>query len=204
VAGTFRHGFKAEAERIALELRAELGVALEDRLDPLALAKSLHVPVLSLRDLRGANPAAVRHFLSGRGCNDFSAATLYVARFRRIILFNPAHSDGRKMSSLCHEIGHIVLAHESEGPIDAHGVRDWNHEQEREADWLAGCLLIPAQAAIAAARRGLDDRQVMAQFGVSHPMAIMRMNVTAARIIAQRIQAARRPPSRSRPATRRR
>ena len=42
-----RRGFKAEAERTALQLRTELGVALDEPLDLLELAKVLDVVVRS-------------------------------------------------------------------------------------------------------------------------------------------------------------
>lgn len=185
-------GFKADAERISLELREELGIGSQARLDPVALAKHLCVPVLSLEDVRHSAPEAVRYFLHGGGRFDFSAATVYSNKYRRFILTNPAHSDGRQMSSLSHELGHVILAHESEAPLGDEGRRDWNPEQEREADWLAGCLLIPAEATFAAARRGDDDETAANFFGVSVPMAAMRMNVTGARVMAARGRAARR------------
>ena len=179
-------GFKAEAERIALELRRELKIGLSARLEPLVLAHHLLVPVITLTDLRLADPACVRRFLVGPGRGEFSAATLYVSTYRRVVVVNPAHSDGRQVSSLCHELAHIVLGHESEMPLSVRGGRDWNPQQEGEADWLAGCLLIPADAAANAARRALDNEAVAACFGVSVPMAAMRMNATGARLIATR------------------
>lgn len=132
----FRHGFKAEAERIALELRAELDLGADGPLDPGALAEPLCVPIRALRDLAGVARDDVRHFL-GRGRSAFSAATIYVGRFKRLIITNPAHATTRQMSSLCHELSHIVLDHEAEAPVNVSGGRAWNGSQEKEADWLA-------------------------------------------------------------------
>jgi hypothetical protein len=147
----FRHGFKAEAERISLELRAELNLGADEPLDPSALAEHLCVPIRTLRDFADVARDDVRHFL-GRGRSAFSAATIYLSRFKRLIITNPTHATTRQMSSLCHELSHIVLDHEAEAPMSVGGGRAWNGSQEKEADWLAGCLLIPNDAAYAAAR----------------------------------------------------
>jgi hypothetical protein len=191
LATPFRRGFKTHAEGIALELRAELGIGAHGPLDPAALAKHLCIPILTLRDLLPAAAAAVRHF-SGRARSAFSAVTIQVGRYRRAIVTNPFHALTRQMSSVCHEIGHVVLEHEAEVPLNINGGRSWNGTQEREADWLAGCLLIPCDATRAAARAGRSDDDVARAFGVSRSLATWRMNVTGARIWADRLARLRR------------
>lgn len=181
----FRRGFKSEAERIALELRAELGLGARGRLDPGVLAEHLCIPVMSLRELERAAPDHVRHFL-GEGSTIFSAVTIHVSRSRRVIITNPAHAATRQMSNLCHELGHVILDHEGEAPLKISGGREWNGMQEREADWLAASLLIPNEAAYAAACDGLSDAAVAAEFGVSSALAAWRMNMSGARKRAQR------------------
>lgn len=183
----FRWGFKVQAERIALELRGELGLGTMGRLEPELLAEHLAIPVLTLHGLAGAAPDSVRHFL-GRGKGVFSAVTVHVGPFKRVIVTNPAHALTRQMSSLCHELSHVLLEHEAEVPLDIHGGRQWNGVQEREADWLAGCLLIPHDAAHHAARCDRSDDDVAERFGVSRTLATWRMNVTGARLRANRLQ----------------
>jgi hypothetical protein len=134
---TFRHGFKAEAERIALELRGELSLGMLGRLEPAALAEHLCIPIQSLKDFEAVARDDVRHLL-GRGKSAFSAATIYVSRFKRHVITNPAHARTRQGNSVCHEISHIVLNHEAEAPVTVNGSRAWNGTQEGEADWLAG------------------------------------------------------------------
>jgi hypothetical protein len=184
---TFRRGFKVQAERIALELRSELGLDAAGRLEPEALAEHLAIPVRTLHDLARLAPDGVRHFL-GRGRTVFSAVTVHVGRFKRLIVTNPAHAPTRQMSSLCHELGHVVLEHEGEAPLRVTGGREWNGMQEREADWLAGCLLIPHDAAHQAARHGRSDDEVAQLFGVSRGLAAWRMNSTGARLRARRLR----------------
>lgn len=182
----FRRGFKAAAERIALELRRELGLDARGRLEPPALAEHLAIPVRTLHDLVGLAPEAVRHLL-GRGSSTFSAVTIHVGRFKRLIVTNPAHAPTRQMSSLCHELSHVILEHEGEQPLNLTGGRAWDPRQEREADWLAGCLLIPNEAAHEAARRGRSDDEVADIYGVSRGLAGWRMNATGARVRAGRL-----------------
>jgi len=44
-------GFKADANKISLEVRAELGLARHSPLSPFALADSLLIPVFTLRQV---------------------------------------------------------------------------------------------------------------------------------------------------------
>lgn len=188
----WRRGFKAEAGRIADELRAELGLRAADKLDPHILAQHLLVPIIDIVELSDEAPSAVRH-LVGPGRGEFSAVTIFVGQFRRCIVTNSAHRATRQMNSMCHELSHIILDHEPESPGETGGRRDWNGQQEREADWLAGCLLIPQAATHAAAIRSDTDAEVSAAFGVSEKLATWRMNATGARIRARRLARYRRP-----------
>lgn len=181
----YRRGFKEHAERIAIEIRGELQLDATAKLDPAAVAEDWRVPVLTLTALQKRAPEHVRHLL-GAGKKTFSAATIHVTKFERAIIVNPAHAPQRQMSSLCHELGHIALEHNAESPLSVAGTREWNGPQEREADWLAGCLLIPRVAAHAAAKAGRTDDDVARAFGVSRLLASWRMNATGARIRVQR------------------
>jgi hypothetical protein len=186
----FRYGFKAQAERIAIELRTELELGPVAPLDPQLLAEHLCVPVWTLRDLAQAAPEHVRH-LVGHKRDVFSAVTIYRRR-KRLIITNPAHAETRQANSLCHELSHIVLEHEAEAPLaNVNGGRDWNRTQEGEADWLAGCLLITDEAAFKAARAQHSDEEIAVAFGVSKKLATWRMRMTGARLRAQRARAAR-------------
>ena len=110
MAGTFRRGFKTEAERFALSLRAELGLAVTDRLDCNTLAGHLEIPVISLQELRhhGASSQSVSR-LMGR-TSGFSALTIREGT-RRLIVYNPRHPPTRRANSVVHEVSHVVLEH---------------------------------------------------------------------------------------------
>ncbi len=57
-----RRGFKTEANHIAREVRAELGLRFIDPLDPWALARHLEIPIVPLSSYAGPAADAVHHF----------------------------------------------------------------------------------------------------------------------------------------------
>jgi Zn-dependent peptidase ImmA (M78 family) len=188
-----RRGFKTEARKLALELRAELGLDAYSQFDPYALAVEYGIPVFRLRDL-GQDPAAreaAAHYTQD-GSATFSAALVAVGS-KRLILDNDAHDPRRRRNSVSHEMSHLVLEHEfNEVLLTADGCRAFRLDKEEEADWLGGELLIPYAAAERAARLDWDDEQVADAYGVSIPLARMRMNFSGARkVVANRRRAYR-------------
>lgn len=173
-----RHGFKTEAEALAKEVRAELGLAKLDRLDPHQLARHLDIPVVGLSELPEDLPGA-QYFLSvERGA--FSAVTVFRRR-RRVIMHNDSHSPARQNSNLTHELAHGLLLHESAPALDSlTGCRNWNDTNESEAAWLGGVLLVTKDMALAVARGWLTRKQALEQFGVSKRMLDWRLDMTGA------------------------
>ena len=87
---------------------------------------------------------------------------------------------GRQASNLAHELSHALLGHVPTPALDARGCRDWDGAVEAEADWLAGALLIPDEAALLIARRGWSLETAAQHYGVSVPMVRYRLNVCGA------------------------
>ena len=73
--------------------------------------------------------------------------------------------------------------------LNAAGCRDWDGEVEEEADWLAGILLVPDDAAVALARNHYSDADAAKRYGVSEPLMRWRLNVSGARLRAKRTAA---------------
>ncbi len=183
-----RRGFKTEANHIAREVRAELGLLFIDSLDPWALARHLEIPVVPLSSYGGLAADAVHHFLRvDRGA--FSAVTVFDGP-RRLIVYNDSHSPGRQASDLAHELAHALLLHRPGPALDQRGCRLWNPEQEEEANWLAGALLISEEAALQIARSGEPLDEAAKRCRVSQAMIKFRLNVTAA---LRRVSQTRRP-----------
>jgi Zn-dependent peptidase ImmA (M78 family) len=151
-----RRGFKAEAERLAERIRTQLGLHPHDRVEIRQLAKHLNVEVIPadrlvdrarLEELERIQPGA------------FSAATFHLPEGRTIAVYNPCSREpGRTNSDIGHEIAHILLDHDVREiqQIAGHTFITCNPEQEEEATWLAGCLLLPRPPA---APRGAQRHQ---------------------------------------------
>ncbi len=183
-----RRGFKTEANHTAREVRAELGLRWADPLDPWALARHLEIPVVPLSHFSGVAADAVHHFHRvDRGA--FSAVTVFDGS-RRLIAYNDSHSIGRRASDLAHELAHALLLHRPGPALDHRGCRRWNAEQEDEANWLAGALLISEEAALQIARSGEPLDEAAKRCRVSQAMVTFRLNVTAA---LRRVGHTRRP-----------
>jgi Zn-dependent peptidase ImmA (M78 family) len=186
-----RHGFKAHARRTAVEVRAELGLGPYERLDPYVLAAEYGIPIYAVSRLAASCDPAVAAWVNGPGRGVFSAALVPIGT-GRFIIDNDLHAATRRASSIAHEMAHILCDHEfTEALITAEGCRAASREDENQAEWLGGELLITEAAALAAARNGWDDQQVADAYGVSPQRAAMRMNASGARLRVQRERAAR-------------
>jgi len=113
------------------------------------------------------------------GC--FSAATIHLPDGGVVALTNPLNqSVARRDSDLAHELAHLILKHE---PSQVNRIGDLTFfdcdpEQEEEANWLAGCLLLPRPLLLIAARQGLTAEQVAEENAVSIQMARFRLNAS--------------------------
>ena len=185
-----RRGFKTEAEALVKEVRAELGLAKLDRLNPQQLARHLNIPIVALGDLSDSLSGA-RHFRAIER-EAFSALTVFDGH-RRMIVHNDSHSPARQNSNLTHELSHGLLLHEPTPALDSlTGCRNWNDTNEREADWLGGVLLVTNDMALAVAGGRLTKKQARERFGVSEKMLSWRLDMTGANKIMARARARRR------------
>jgi Zn-dependent peptidase ImmA (M78 family) len=182
---TLRRGFKAEAERISAEVRREMNLSLEDRLDPSMLARHLCIPVIDIEMAarRLGKPDFGRYFLI-EDVESLSAMTLFHGR-KRIVLHNGSHAPTRQASNIAHEISHCLLEHIPGPVLRPDGCRYWNEGMEAEAAWLGGALLVPRIGALQHARAGLAVDQIARHFAVSSHLCRWRMNETG---IAQQLR----------------
>ena len=177
MADRFRRGFKTEAERFAVSLRAELRLKVTDRLDPVALAAHLEIPLVSVEELRhdGADSQSIKRLMSRR--SGFSAATI-CAGTRKLIVYNPSHPPARQANSVVHEVSHVVLEHPPAPALGDGGCRHWDATLEAEADWQAAALLVPRDGAFAWLRNGGKLTDGAESFGVSLALFRWRVNHT--------------------------
>ncbi|MFG2448312.1 ImmA/IrrE family metallo-endopeptidase [Streptomyces sp. NPDC048512] len=172
-----RHGFKAEANRLAVQVRRELGLHAAAALPPATLAEHLSIPI-STFSAAVASDARIGALL-GAEKESVSALTVHCGP-RRHIWVNDAHEAPRQNSSVHHELSHALLQHTPGPAFDPRGCRHWDGDVEAEADWLAGNLMITNEAAWLIARRRMDGSEAMLNYGVSKQMLTWRMNMSGA------------------------
>lgn len=95
-----RRGFKAEAERIAMELRSEINLRADQRLNPAELAEHLAIPVLGLYEVsRSSGSNNFGTYFTRTDSDSFSAVTIFKGR-ARLIVHNDSHHPNRQASNL--------------------------------------------------------------------------------------------------------
>ncbi|HSX65924.1 ImmA/IrrE family metallo-endopeptidase [Nocardioides sp.] len=175
---------KAACKRLAVEVRAELGLDPMQALNPWDLAELYGIRVVALGDL--ALDHAIRDHFHAVRPEVFSGALL-PHRSGAVIVENDAHPLARRRSTMGHELAHLVAEHQfGTSLVNERGCRTADKLQEDEAAEISGELLVPSDAAKRLARQKATDDEVALRFGVSIELARWRMNATGARIIAQR------------------
>jgi hypothetical protein len=194
-----RRGFKAQAERNAAQLRDATGCSDRETMSLPRLAAHLKVEVLAgHRALGSAEPFRALH---DEQAGAFSGATFHLPDGRIVVVYNPivyatgellspreAQTHGRTRSDVAHELSHLVLGHDLREvkTIAGHPFFTCDPEQEDEANWLAGCLLLPRPLLVDAAHRNEDNDYVAECHHVTVEMARWRMGVSGARLQAGR------------------
>lgn len=174
-----RYGFKKEANETAKEVRKELGLNFHDALDPWKLMNLLEIPVMTLTEFGNAYAPCVHHFANVEA-DAFSAVTVFCGN-KRLVVHNDTHSRPRQVSNLTHEAAHGLLHHQPFPALDPNGCREWDDNIEKEAEYLAGALLVTEEAALQIVREGISTHNAAQRLGVSQQMVIYRINVTGAR-----------------------
>ena len=186
----FRRGFKTSSEETALKIRRKLKLAPHAPVDPAAVARILAVPVLLLEELSEL-PNEVCLRLKQDHSDAWSAITVSDGN-RHLIVLNPTHATTRTKSSLAHEVAHLILGHEPSmmfmTPQSGVSLRTYNKDQEDEANWLAGCILLPREALLHARRLGLSNDQICGQYEVSPAMCRFRLNATGVDVHVRRLR----------------
>ena len=175
-----RRGFKAWCETTAENHRAALQLKPEDPLDPKKLADHLGITVWQPEDV----PDLAEDDLQQLTINDrdsWSAVTIQVSD-TNLIIVNSAHAPTRQRSSLSHEISHLILDHEP-GRIDLSPsghllLSSFEREQEEEADWLSGTLLVPRDGLKKLICSTQDPSILANHFGISVKMLNWRLRMT--------------------------
>ena len=183
-----RRGFKTWCETTAGNYRTALGLKPEDPLDPENLAAHLGIIVWRPEEVPGLAESSLQQ-LTNHDSDSWSAVTIRVGD-TNLTIVNSAHAPTRQRSSLSHELAHLILDHEP-GRIDLSPeghllLNSFEREQEEEADWLSGTLLVPRAGLVIAYRSTQDPRKLANRFEVSVDMLNWRLRMTGVVTQAQR------------------
>ena len=189
-----RRGFKSECERRAEAIRRRVGSALDTPLDLEALAAHLGVTVWRPEDVPNMPPEALTQLVRTDG-DSWSAVTMHVGS-DRLTIVNSAHARTRQRSSIAHEFAHLVLDHKPDRvDVSKRGhliLSSFERDNEDEATWLAGALLVPREGLRRAFRRTEDVGLLAARFDVSAQLLQWRLGTTGVAVQARRAKAHRR------------
>lgn len=176
---TFRRGFKAEANRIAVRVRRKMGLVAHDPLDPARLCTVLDIELIRMSELACDCSAFVGH-----GRSVFSAVTVPCGS-RTAIVHNDTHHPNRQNSNICHELAHCLLGHPCGPPLNERRERIRDSGVEAEANYLAGTLLLTNEGALHVLTEGLLP-VAKERYGISGAMLEYRLRVSGARKIFAR------------------
>ena len=176
----FARGFKTRCENMSLQVRKELGLEATDPLVASALAEHLGIVLLRPEEVQGL-PQAARDLLLKKGRDSWSAVTISYADLD-VIIYNSSHTLRRQSSDIMHELAHILLNHDASKIVVSGAVpfplREYDKKLEDEADWLAGCLLLPRDTLLFVRRVGMSEQEVCRTYIVSTTLLNYRMNIT--------------------------
>lgn len=164
-------------ERMALQLRSFVGISVNVRLDPFALAKSINARVLYLSDVVGLTE-------SSRACLDNIAgwsggATQDLGDGAHLIILNKKHSLGRQAATLMEEICHILFSHKPSDLISSQtGGRSYNFKIEEEAYAVGAAALVPYHPLKSFLVSGASIRKIANYFGVTRSLIVYRAKGT--------------------------
>ena len=185
-----RRGFKSEAERLAERTRSQFGLAPTATLDVRALVRHQGIQVVSADELVGIGLLEELEALQPYA---FSAATFHLPDGRRVIVYNPCHDLARINSDIAHELSHILLEHKVREvqQLGGHTFFTCDPDQEEEATWLGGCLLLPRPLLLREAYQHADAEAIANRHQVTLQMAKFRLNTSGVLLQARRAQASR-------------
>ncbi|MDD5670037.1 MAG: ImmA/IrrE family metallo-endopeptidase [Candidatus Omnitrophica bacterium] len=174
-----KHGFKSWCERASVSYRKSLALEAAAPLPPAKLAEYLNVVLTTPKDITGLSQQS-QDLLTVKESSSWSAVTLSFGE-KNIVIYNSSHATSRQSNDIMHELSHIILSHQ---PQQMHSydlgmlLRHYNQEQEEEADWLAGVLLLPRDALIKIKFSKTDHDQAAKFYGASKRLLDWRLNAT--------------------------
>ncbi len=175
----FKRGFKSQSEKKSIELRQNLSIKPSHPLPGKLLAEHLKTLIVLPESIPGLDRNALNCLLKSSG-SEWSGAAVQ-AGSQSLIIINDSHSLARQESSIMHELAHLICGHEMgkfEMLSDGIFLRSYDENQEKEAEWLGGCLQLPRVALhFHYVRYKLSIEEISSKFNASEQMVQFRLNV---------------------------
>lgn len=170
----FKRGFKANAERLAIEYREKLGIKAWEPLCAFKLADFLSIPIYCATEF-----GYPEHILIN---GEWSALTMPTKSGKKIIIHNKLHSLARQQSDLMHELSHIVCNHNRKNKnielAYQFEMLHYDEIQEEEAKYLGAAFQISKAGLFWSKKRNLTLEEIAKHFNSSVDIARLRMNIT--------------------------
>jgi Zn-dependent peptidase ImmA (M78 family) len=157
-----------------------MGLRPTDPIDPAVICRHFDIELIRLSEIDPESP-----FLGDEN-SPFSAMTVPHG-ITTAIVHNDSHHAYRQRSNICHELSHCFLGHQCTPPLTPTGERARDSGVEAEANFLAGALLLPNEAAVHVVLNGLAA-QAQGIYGISRSMLDFRLRVSGALRIHERMR----------------
>jgi len=146
-------------------------------MDGIALAKYLGCTVHSADTLVDINELEQLYELQE---NAFFACTFRFDGQPPAVVYNPLMGEPRRNSDIAHEASHVRLDHRLARLERVGGVAflSCDKKQEEEANWLAGCLLLPRFALMHDLKKRMSQKTIAKNRVLSTEMIEYRIRVT--------------------------
>jgi Zn-dependent peptidase ImmA (M78 family) len=183
-----KRGFKTWSENIALRYRGELSLHKTAPLDPILLASHLKIPLIAPDNLSNLSSTAKKILLIDDP-SSWSAVTLH-KNHKKLIIYNPTNALSRRSNDIMHELSHIIIGHQPQkcfhSPELNIMIRDFDSNQEDEANCLSGTLLLPKDVLMNIKFQNIHEDVAARKYGVSKVLLTMRLNISGVNYIYQR------------------
>ena len=180
-----QRGFKAYAEKLAVQVRIEMGIPAHGKLCAFRLTEHLGIPTVGFSRLAvGAKSAGVTDKQLTALENEVHGMCIPLGT-GHAILYNDRNQATRQQSDIAHEASHILLRHPL-ADIVSGAVSQRSKELEEEAAHLGGVLLLPMPATLHILQQRMPIGVAAAEYGISTEMVTYRCNVSGARQIYAR------------------
>lgn len=184
-----QRGFKSWCESVSANFRKELGKDSDAPLFPQELANHLNIRLSIPSDFKNLSHDTLQTLL-GSETDSWSAVTISKGN-THLIIYNNSHARSRQANDLMHEMSHIILRHQPQNNFYSKEanpflLRQYNQNQEEEANCLAAIILLPKEALLKIKFQRLSHYHAARIYGVSMQLLKMRLNTSGTNYIYNR------------------